>query len=206
MKQNRNTTTKGYCAVFTFAVSRAVHLTLVQDLSAQAFLQAVERFVNFRGAPSVIVISDNAACFRWPVIINVLNLKLDQTQIKERTLSMSQGPVEAWTTGRNSSPRGRLAHGPGGQKSYEAPGEGRSSYLCRMGDCVLSNIRPHQQSSFDCDVVVPSRPSPMTPNHFLMGRGDLTCPDIPCKEYRGDLRKRRLRTCSGADGWSAPTN
>ena len=63
VKLNRNTTTKGYCAVFTCAVTRAVHLTVVQDLSTQAFLQALERFVSIRGAPA-IMISDNATCFR----------------------------------------------------------------------------------------------------------------------------------------------
>ena len=32
---------------------------------------------------------------------------------------------------------------------------------------------------------------PLTPNHFLIGRGDLSSPDVPCESYHGDLRKRR---------------
>ena len=84
VKLNRNTTTKGYCAVFTCAVTRAVHLTCVQDLSTQAFLQALERFVSIRGAPSMLI-SDNATCFRGADnVINQLNLKLNQDQVRER--------------------------------------------------------------------------------------------------------------------------
>ncbi|KAK6165000.1 hypothetical protein SNE40_023748 [Patella caerulea] len=63
VKLNRNTVTKGYCAVFTCAVTRAVHLECVQDLSTAAFLQALERFISIRGAPG-LYISDNATCFR----------------------------------------------------------------------------------------------------------------------------------------------
>ena len=84
VKLNRNTTTKGYCAVFTCAVTRAVHLTCVQDLSTPAFLQAMERFVSIRGAPSLLV-SDNGTCFRGADnTINELNLKLDQTRVREQ--------------------------------------------------------------------------------------------------------------------------
>ncbi|KAJ8043470.1 hypothetical protein HOLleu_10565 [Holothuria leucospilota] len=48
VKVSRNTTTKGYCAVFTCAFTRAVHLTCVQDLSMQSFLQALDRFKSIR--------------------------------------------------------------------------------------------------------------------------------------------------------------
>ena len=43
--------------------------------------------------------------------------------------------------------------------------------------------------------------SPLTPNHFLIGRGDLCCPDFPCEEYRGDLRKRRELCNTMVDGF-----
>ena len=42
---------------------------------------------------------------------------------------------------------------------------------------------------------------PLTPNHFLIGRGDLRCPDIPCEEFRGDLRKRRELCKTMVDGF-----
>ena len=82
VKVSRNTSTKGYCAVFTCAVTRAVHLTCVQDLSTQAFLQALDRFISIRGAPTTII-SDNGTCFRGAYnTINELNLRLDQTELR----------------------------------------------------------------------------------------------------------------------------
>ncbi|XP_063971215.1 uncharacterized protein LOC135157940 [Lytechinus pictus] len=127
VKLNRNTTTKGYCALFTCAVTRAVHLTVVQDLSTQAFLQALERFVSVRGAPAMMV-SDNATCFRGADnTINELNLKLNQTQVREH--------------------------------------------------CQRFKIE------------------------FLIGRGELTCPDIPCEDYKGDPRKRRELCNKMVDGF-----
>jgi hypothetical protein len=49
--------------VFTCAVTRAVHLELVPDLSARSFLLAFRRFAARRGPVSVIY-SDNAQTFR----------------------------------------------------------------------------------------------------------------------------------------------
>ena len=54
---------KTYIALFTCAVTRAVHLELVSDLSAPAFLLAFKRFVARRGI-SAVVYSDNALTFK----------------------------------------------------------------------------------------------------------------------------------------------
>ena len=82
VKLTRNTNSKGYCAVFVCAVTRAVHLTCVQDLSTSAFLQAYERFVSIRGAPSLII-SDNATCFRGADNeIRDLIVRLDVNQLR----------------------------------------------------------------------------------------------------------------------------
>jgi len=53
---------KVYICLFTCAVSRAVHLEIVEDLSEQEFLRAFIMFVSRRGLPE-IVISDNASTF-----------------------------------------------------------------------------------------------------------------------------------------------
>jgi hypothetical protein len=57
VKVNRNTVEKGYCAVFTCTVERAVSLTCLQNLSTEAFLMALERFVSIRGAPSMLALA-----------------------------------------------------------------------------------------------------------------------------------------------------
>ena len=54
---------KVYIALFTCAVSRAVHLELVTDLSTDTFLHAFGRFISRRGICNVIY-SDNARTFK----------------------------------------------------------------------------------------------------------------------------------------------
>ena len=53
---------KAYICLFTCASTRAIHLELVEDLSAQSFLLAFRRFVSHHSLPAM-VISDNATNF-----------------------------------------------------------------------------------------------------------------------------------------------
>ena len=55
-------TSKSYFLLLTCMVYRAVHLEPLQDMSADAFLQAYDRFVARRGTP-VVVVSDNGSNF-----------------------------------------------------------------------------------------------------------------------------------------------
>lgn len=55
--------TKSYIALFTCAVTRAVHLALISDLSTENFLLALKRFISRRGLCKVIY-SDNAKTFK----------------------------------------------------------------------------------------------------------------------------------------------
>ena len=54
---------KAYIALFSCCVTRAVHLELVEDLSAKAFRRALRRFCARLGTPTLIV-SDNAKTFQ----------------------------------------------------------------------------------------------------------------------------------------------
>lgn len=54
---------KQYVVIFTCAVSRAVHLEVVNNMSTLNFLQAFRRFTARRGIPA-IVYSDNAKTFK----------------------------------------------------------------------------------------------------------------------------------------------
>ena len=54
--------TKVYICLFTCAVSRAVHLEIVTDLTVECFLQAFRRFSSRRSLPR-LVLSDNGSKF-----------------------------------------------------------------------------------------------------------------------------------------------
>ena len=57
---------KAYIALFSCCVTRAIHLELVEDLSAEAFRRALRRFCARLGTPTLIV-SDNAKTFQATV-------------------------------------------------------------------------------------------------------------------------------------------
>ncbi|XP_062538202.1 uncharacterized protein LOC134206489 [Armigeres subalbatus] len=59
---HRPTVVKAYIAVFVYMATKAVHLELVSDLTTDAFLAALQRFVSRRGVVSQIH-SDNATNF-----------------------------------------------------------------------------------------------------------------------------------------------
>ena len=54
---------KSYVALFTCAVTRAVHLELTRDMTALKFRVILQRFASRRGAPSTLI-SDNAKTFK----------------------------------------------------------------------------------------------------------------------------------------------
>ena len=54
---------KAYICLFTCATSRAMHLELTPDLTTEAFLRCLRRFVTRRGTPTSIT-SDNAKTFK----------------------------------------------------------------------------------------------------------------------------------------------
>ncbi|XP_053402321.1 uncharacterized protein LOC128557840 [Mercenaria mercenaria] len=62
VRDNNRNDVKAYLCLFTCATTRAVHLELVPDLSAESFLQAFRRFCSRKSVPHVMM-SDNANTF-----------------------------------------------------------------------------------------------------------------------------------------------
>ena len=58
----RNASSKAWISIFSCCTSRAIHIELVPDLTTNAFIRALKRFIGRRGSPSLII-SDNARTF-----------------------------------------------------------------------------------------------------------------------------------------------
>ena len=56
-------TRKVWICLYTCCVTRAVHLDIVPDMTAQAFIRCFKRFTSRRGFP-VRIVSDNAKTFK----------------------------------------------------------------------------------------------------------------------------------------------
>lgn len=54
--------TKGYASVIVFLVTKKVHLELISDMTSDAFLAALDRFISRRG-PCTDMYSDNGTNF-----------------------------------------------------------------------------------------------------------------------------------------------
>lgn len=62
-KSGRDQTSKAYIALFTCASTRAVHLRLCKEMTAEEFKRGLKEFVARRGSPEQIV-SENAKTFQ----------------------------------------------------------------------------------------------------------------------------------------------
>ena len=62
LKYERKKSTKAWSALFTCAMGRAIHSEIVENLSAQVFLQDLRRLVFHDEGPDTFI-SDNGKCF-----------------------------------------------------------------------------------------------------------------------------------------------
>ncbi|XP_041794473.1 uncharacterized protein LOC121607628 [Chelmon rostratus] len=176
---------KVYIALFTCAVTRAVHLEIVTDLSACAFLLAFRRFISRRGICNAIY-SDNAKTFKraeqdLKCLWTLMKGKEMQELFTEKRISWRYIVERAALWG---SMWERLV---GSVKTCLRKVLGRSyldheelqTLICEV-EAVI-NSRPltflHTESS---------EPSPLTPAHFLTGRRITTLPSYPARDVRVD--------------------
>ena len=76
--------TKSYIALYTCASTRAVHLELVPNLTADAFVRSFGRFTSRRGVPKLMA-SDNAKTFNSAE--NKLTAFLDFKEVQDYFLA-----------------------------------------------------------------------------------------------------------------------
>ena len=78
--RSENAVVKAWICLFSCSASRGIHLELVPDLTTEAFIHALRRFVGRRGIPSLIV-SDNAKTYKAAHRFLSLLFKQEEVQV-----------------------------------------------------------------------------------------------------------------------------
>ena len=196
--RSENGTTKSYICLFTCAVTRAVHLEVVSDLSEQSFLQAFRRFSSRRSLPHHMI-SDNASTFL--ASSETLNDLFQSPSLKEQ---LSRQGVE-WKFIPKRAPwyGGFWERLIGLTKRAIKKTLGKASItltelqtLTTEVEAVL-NDRPITYVSSDC-----VDEEPLTPSHLLNGRRITSLPypitDDPSDPDYGSASDMRQRVTAQA--------
>ncbi|XP_062538129.1 uncharacterized protein LOC134206429 [Armigeres subalbatus] len=175
---------KGYISVFVCMVTKGIHLELVEDLSADAFVAALLRFVSRRGVPEQIF-SDNGTNFvgarnELNVLYKLFKEQATTLKIFEfcqpRQIEWKMIPPNAphmggiWEAGVKST---KTILKKKCQSSLLNTSE-FSTLLCQIE--AQLNSRPLYAPSED-----PSELEPLTPGHFMIDRPLTAIPEPSCE-------------------------
>lgn len=181
---------KCYIAMFKCMSTGAIHLELVSDLTATAFIAALDRFTSRRGKP-VIIFSDNATCFHGAdkELQEILRI---QDPIASR-YCLDQAIKWQFTTPRAPHAGGIYEAGIKNVKYHLKRVMNRTftfeqfiTILCKV-EAIL-NSRPLTPLSSD-----PTDIRVLTPGHFLIG-GPLNA--IPQRDFI-NVSSNRLKAWEG---------
>ena len=171
---------KAYIALTTCAITRAIHLELVPDLSTDTFMRSFRRFVSRRGLPSVIY-SDNAKTYKSGEkgvlqCCEMLNRPQFQEYMSEKLIKWKYiCPLSPWWGGYWE----RL------MRTIKIPLKkvlGKSFLNMDELYTVLTEIEAMVNSRPICAVNDdPDDASYLTPANFLIGRTTITLPVAPLK-------------------------
>ena len=160
-----------YLCLFTCLATRAVHLEMVWSLNTENFLNAFTRFTSRRGAPTEVV---SANCTNFVGAVNELpDLvgKLDQDQIKRRTVHVFN--KVRWQFNPPAGPHFGGVHEAmikcAKHAIYTVLGNGdiRDEELLTASTGVESLLNSRSQTYQSAD---PRDATPLMPNHFLHGQ------------------------------------
>lgn len=178
--QKSKTLTKSYISLFICMTTKAIHLELVSDLTSDAFIAALKRFISRRGIPSKIF-SDNGTNFRAARnnLYELFNL-FKNTVFKNNLQSFSSSQGIDWSFIPPSSPHfgGLWESGIKGVKFHLRRVIGKSVLNFEELYTVLTQIEACLNSRPLFAISSDSRdPEPLTPGHFLIGTPILSIPD-----------------------------
>ncbi len=178
---------KAYVAVFVCAITKAIHLELVCDLSTEAFLAAFRRFVNRRGLPHNVY-SDNGRNFigAQRELQTIFASRKAQQMIKKysqpRHIKWHFIPVQSphqgglWEAGVRELKR-ILIRIIGDKKLYfEDLATILTDIEATLNSRPMAQFEAHQEDGS----------SALTPGHFLIGRPLLAAP-TPVQDLDGNI-------------------
>lgn len=196
-KLRRSSLTKCYIALFVCLATKAVHIELVSDLSTDAFILTLKRFISRRGNPAVIY-SDNATNFAGAKnkIKELYNLFLN-TRFTEVTNFLNTKEIQ-WLFIPPRSPHwGGL---------WEAAIKGTKYHLTRIVGQAHLTFEELSTILAQIEAILNSRPlhplsnDPtdlhcLTPGHFLIGERLTAFPEFDLTDI-SENRLSRWQKCT----------
>ena len=194
----RPTIVKTYICLFVCLTVKAVHLELVSDLTAEAFLAAFRRFIARRGCPNLMW-SDHGSNF-----IGARNeLKEMYDFLGNQT---TQGVISGFCASNKIEWRFIPEKSPHFGGIWESNVKSVKSHLKRIVSPVRLTFEEFTTVLTQVEAVLNSRPltptdspdddgiSSLTPGHFLIGRPLTSLPD-PQVSYRSVSLLKRWHLC-----------
>ena len=191
------TVVKAYICVFVSLAVKAVHLELVSDLTSEAFIASLRRFISRRGKPSLIW-SDNGTNFVGAAReLNELSDFLEQQKTQQDISEFCSFQQIQWKFIPERAPHigGLWEAAVKSAKTHlrrvlcnvKLTFEEFSTLLTQIESCL--NSRPLASLPCDDDGI-----EPLTPGHFLIGKPLEALPD-PAFSYRSLSLLRRWHLC-----------
>lgn len=164
---------KTYVCIFICFVTKAVHLEVVADLTSQAFLDSLSKFVARRGCPSEIS-SDNGTNFvgAWAELRRI-------TQVLRTEETRQQ--IDYWTSRKDITWKFSPARSPHFGGLWEAAVGAMKRILRKSVGEVILTYEELISVVTEAEAILNSRPlvpqdspaedavAPLTPGHFLIG-------------------------------------
>ena len=174
---------KGYVCLFVCLTTKAIHLELVMDLSTEAFISALKRFISRRGVPATLI-TDNGTYFvgarrELEDLYKLLNARSSQESVSQYLLSHRIN----WTHSPARSPHfgGIWEAGVKQMKALLHKHLGTQ----RLTSEEFSTVIIEAEAILNSRPLVPLDSAPLdgsqilTPAHFLIGRPLKALPGMP---------------------------
>ena len=191
------TVIKAYVCIFVSLSVKAVHLELVSDLSTDAFIASLRRFVARRGKP-ILIWSDHGSNF-----VGAARELRELVQFLE--LQKTQNLISEFCSSQNIQWKMIPEHAPHFGGIWESAVKSMKTHLRRIVGTVKLTFEEFTTVLTQIESCLNSRPltplpcdddgvEALTPGHFLIGRPLESIPD-PAFSYRSMSLLRRWHLC-----------